>query len=311
MSTTPAIELDNLQKIYRDKRFRAVTALGGVSLRVDPGEAFGFVGPNGAGKSTTIKILTGILRPSGGEALIHGMDVQDHRARRQLGYVPENPYLYDYLSPLEMLRIGARMRGMMRSGLKAHCMDWLEQFGLAAVAKKRIRHLSKGMTQRVALAHALVGKPQLLILDEPLSGLDPLWRQTVVNILMAYRREGGTIFFSSHILSDVEQLGDRFGIIHKGRLRTLGSPSELRGGRSDESLVVSQGESPLPEAARRPDGNWEQQVQAASLWAHLQTLQAAGHQILEIRPVGLRLEQTFMQFIQMEDIKDATATPVI
>ncbi|MEW5791191.1 MAG: ABC transporter ATP-binding protein [Pseudomonadota bacterium] len=298
------IELEKLSKVYRDKRLKPVQGLQELSLQVRAGEAFGFAGPNGAGKSTTIKILTGILRPTSGHARIHGVDTTDHRARRKLGYVPENPYLYDYLTPLEMLRMGARMRGMKGRGVTSHCMGWLERFGLGAVAKKRIRTLSKGMTQRVALGHAMVGNPELLILDEPLSGLDPIWRQEVVETLIAYRNHGGTLFFSSHVLTDVEQLGDRFGIIHRGRLRTVGSPTELRGGSNEQMMIVSLGTFPVPGARSRAKGGWETQVKANALWNKLHELEQAQHRILEIRPAGLRLEQAFMRFIQDEDLKD-------
>ena len=291
------IDLQGIGKSYRDKRFRRFQALRDVTLSVHPGEAFGFVGPNGAGKSTTMKILTNIIKPDSGEASISGVSVSDHRSRIGMSYVPENPYLYDYLTPIEMLMMGARMHGLPQTGLKQHCMQILDRFGIAHVGEKRIRNFSKGMTQRTALAHALACKPKLLILDEPLSGLDPLGRKEVVDILLEYREQGGTIFFSSHVLNDVQRLGDRFGIIHKGVLHSVNTPAELAGGTENTLVVRTQGETELPGLNLDGPGKWHIELEEPALLDWLQRLKTAGHQIIEVRR-GPSLEQAFLRFIQ-------------
>src|ERR1019366_3085613 len=154
--------------------------------------------------------------------------------RRHVGYVPESPTLYEQLTPLEILRSGMALHGIRRDDAEAWCIKWLDRFSVGHVARRRVRELSKGTAQRVALAHAMVVAPRLLILDEPLSGLDPIGRQDVVDILSEYQHGGGTIFLTSHVLHDVERLADRFGLIHKGELKTIQSPNELVG---DHELV--------------------------------------------------------------------------
>jgi ABC-2 type transport system ATP-binding protein len=300
VTSTEIITLQGVSKSYRDKRFRRFQALRDVTLSVHPGEAFGFIGPNGAGKSTTMKILTGIIKADAGDACMFGLPVDDHHARRNMSYVPENLYLYDYLTPLEILMMGAHMHGLPEAGLRQHCMNTLERFGIAHVADKRIRNFSKGMTQRTALAHALACKPRLLILDEPLSGLDPIGRKDVVDILLDYRLQGGTIFFSSHVLNDVQRLGDRFGIIHKGVLRSVNTPASLIGG-SDSSLVVcTEGISPLPEMTCDGVDKWKMEVEEVHLADCLGRLREAGHRLIEVRR-GPSLEQAFLRFIQEAD----------
>jgi ABC-2 type transport system ATP-binding protein len=274
--------------------------LHGISLEVVEGEAFGFIGPNGAGKTTTIKILTGNIRPNEGSASIFGKPVSDSASRKGMAYVPENPYLYDYLTPLETLQMGGRMHGLKGSDMDAHYMNWLERFGIAHVAKKRIRQFSKGMTQRVALAHALACKPRLLILDEPLSGLDPIGRKEVSDILLEYHQQGGTLFFSSHILHDVERLADRFGIIHKGSLRAINTPLELGSIAPSSYLVVSEGSTVLENATSQPGQRWVQTITHDHLWDALEKIHQAGHRLIEAKPEGASLEQAFLKFVQEE-----------
>lgn len=294
---TSAISLHNLSKTYRDKKRQSFTALSDVTLDVQHGEAFGFVGPNGAGKSTTIKILMNIINADAGDARLFDVPVTEHAARKGVSYVPENLYLYDYLTPLEMLLMGARMHGLPEAGLKMHCMQVLEQFSIAHVANKRIRQFSKGMTQRTALAHALVCKPKLLILDEPLSGLDPIGRKQVVDILTEYRNLGGTIFFTSHVLNDVERLGDRFGIIYRGMLRTVSTPGELV--HSEESLfkVRYAGDQAIAGAQQEKPGRWKLQVPQQDLWTALESLKHTGQEIIDVKRDEPTLEQAFMKFI--------------
>lgn len=292
-----AIELIRVGKTYRKSAFGpAFRALDDVSLAIAQGESFGFIGPNGAGKSTTIKILTGGIQPTSGEAMLFGIPVSDHRARVGLGYVPENPSLPDYMTPMEILLMGAKLHRLDVADLRRHCMDWLSRFELANVANKVIRGFSKGMVQRTALAHALVIKPKLLILDEPLSGLDPIGRRDVVDILAEYRRDGGTLFFSSHVLHDVERLADRYGLIHQGRLMAVSSPAELVG--HDEQVTIrSSGGTRVNGQVAEPGGRWVWELSQVDLWHALDAIRSAGQELLEVRP-RLSLESAFMRVIE-------------
>ncbi|MBL8398828.1 MAG: ABC transporter ATP-binding protein [Candidatus Accumulibacter sp.] len=307
--TVPAISIDDLRKSYR-KAWRAqpVMALRGVTLNVEPGEAFGFIGANGAGKTTTIKILMGLIQATQGQATLFGTPVGDPAARLRLGYVPENPYLYDYLTPLEILHMSLRLHRLRVPSVDAHCRHWLERLGLGAVAGKPLRSFSKGMTQRVALAQALSIEPRLLILDEPLSGLDPLGRRDVVEILSEYKRAGGTLFLTSHVLHDVERLADRFGLIHEGVLRAVRSPADLTG---DQEQVLVRTFGPVAVAGMREDfaGRWVGEVSRSALWPHLEQLRAAGHVLLEIRP-SLSLEVAFIRAVgQTEPTTPTSGSP--
>jgi ABC-2 type transport system ATP-binding protein len=294
---TLAISVIDLRKTYpRTWASAPFEALKGVSLTVKEGEVFGFIGPNGAGKSTAIKILTGVMAPSAGSASLFGIDVAQPEARRGLGYVPENPSLPDYLTPLEILAMGLSLHGRKPANPQAHCMRWLERFDLGEVAHKVVRGFSKGMAQRTALAHAMAVEPRLLILDEPLSGLDPIGRRDVVDILSEYRGQGGTIFLTSHVLHDVERLADRFGLIHKGELRAVRAPGELVG-EEERVLVRSRGQVPVPGMVAEPGGRWMIEVAQADLWSTLGALENAGHVLIEIRP-SLSLETAFLHFVK-------------
>lgn len=294
--TLAAIVVEGLSKSYRQKwRTTSLPALRGVSMVIEAGEAFGFIGANGAGKSTAIKILMGLIRADGGSARLFDVPVEEPRARRGLGYVPENPYLYDYLTPLEILAMGMRLHRVRVDGIERHCEQWLERLGLAAVAGKPIRSFSKGMTQRVAIAQALCLQPRLLVLDEPLSGLDPIGRRDVVEILSEYKRGGGTLFFTSHVLHDVERLADRFGLIHEGVLRAVRAPAELGG---DKEVVLVRSFGSVAVTGMREDfaGRWIGEVPRDELWMRLDALRQAGHVLLEVRPT-LSLEVAFMHAV--------------
>lgn len=293
-----AISISNLKKTYpRSWASPPFEALKGISLCIEAGETFGFVGPNGAGKSTAIKILTGVMSPSAGTASLFGVDVGDPESRRGLGYVPENPSLPEYLTPLEILSMGLELHQRKPASARAHCMKWLERFGLADVANKVVRGFSKGMAQRTALAHAMTVEPRLLILDEPLSGLDPIGRREVVDILSEYRQQGGTIFLTSHVLHDVERLADRFGLIHKGELRAVRTPGELVG-EDERVLVRSAGAAAVMEGMlAEPGGRWVIQVPRTSLWETLRALESAGHSLIEIKPT-LSLETAFLNVVK-------------
>lgn len=296
---TSSISVRNLKKSYASKwRGPSIDALKSVSFDVQEGEVFGFIGPNGAGKSTTIKILTGITGATSGEALIFGINASDPIARRQLGYVPENPSLPDYLTPLELLSMSLRINksSVRPSEVNSYCLEWLERFNLLHAASRLIRGFSKGMNQRTALAHAMISNPKLLILDEPLSGLDPIGRKEVVDILAEFKKLGGSIFLTSHVLHDVERLADRFGLIHQGELKTIASPSDLI---ADDNIlnIRSMGACAIPGMHEESGGRWSGTCPRKELWPFLNRLEAAGHNIIEIRP-SLNLEAAFIEYTQ-------------
>lgn len=292
-----ALAFDNVSKQFKS-RHKTVEAMRNVSLTVEDGEVFGFVGPNGAGKSTTIKVMLDIINDYDGQVRIYGVDAHHAHARKGVAYVPESPALYEQFTPLEILRMALDMYGIRRSDANAWCMQWLERFSVAGNAKRRIRELSKGNVQRVALAHALVVQPRLLILDEPLSGLDPVGRKDVVDILAEYKRAGGAIFFTSHVLHDVERIADRFGFIHQGQLLTVRSPQELAKERAGRYLVRYQGDATDQRAVGTiRNGEFEIELPEAELPTFISQLHANGSHLLSVKP-AVSLESVFFQILQ-------------
>jgi ABC-2 type transport system ATP-binding protein len=222
------IQVDGLRKVYRQGFWmRRVEAVRGISFAVSRGEAFGFLGPNGAGKTTTIKILMGLMRPTSGNVRLFGLPVPDRKTREKVGFMPENPYVYPYLTPREFVATCARLSGLRGAVLKDRVERVLKQTGIAYAAARQVRQLSKGMLQRTGLAAALVADPELLVLDEPMSGLDPGGRKEVRDMIMEERRQGRTIFFSTHILTDVPVLCDHMAILQKGQTVLSGKLDEL------------------------------------------------------------------------------------
>ncbi|MBQ9817119.1 MAG: ABC transporter ATP-binding protein [Proteobacteria bacterium] len=232
------IELKELCKtFYVGFRRRQVDAVKGVSFSVRRGEIFGLIGPNGAGKTTTIKMLTGLIKPTSGTMKIMGFDGFDRRCSRKLGYLPEISYYYESLTAFEILDFYAKLYGMGRDRAKA--VDyWLERVGMSHARNKRLGQFSKGMLQRIGLAQALIGDPELVILDEPQSGLDPIGRRDVADIIRESQNKGKTIFFSSHILPDVERLCDRVGVIRNGRMEVTGTLHELLSSEKHIEIVL-------------------------------------------------------------------------
>jgi ABC-2 type transport system ATP-binding protein len=210
-------------------RQRMVTALQGLDLEVNAGEIFGFLGPNGAGKTTTMKILMGLIYPTSGRARLFGKPLGDVNVKQKIGFLPESPYFYDYLTADEFLLFYGQLFGMPHAELTRRIDELLTLVGLAKSRSMRLRRFSKGMLQRVGLAQALINDPQLVILDEPMSGLDPIGRKEVRDLILHLKESGKTVFFSSHILSDVETICNRVGILINGRLRDVGSVEELLG----------------------------------------------------------------------------------
>jgi ABC-2 type transport system ATP-binding protein len=225
----PAIETHALAKDYQVGfwRPRPYRALDGLTLSVEPGEVFGFLGPNGAGKTTTLKLLMQLVYPTSGSASILGRPLGDLEMKRRIGYLPENPYFYDYLTAEELLTYFASLFGLRGADRTARVNRLLDEVGLGAERRLQLRKFSKGMIQRVGLAQTLINDPEVIFLDEPMSGLDPLGRRDVRALILRLRDEGRTVFFSSHILSDAESLCSRIAIVAKGRLMASGALSDL------------------------------------------------------------------------------------
>ncbi|BDG04291.1 ABC transporter ATP-binding protein [Anaeromyxobacter oryzae] len=300
-----AIAAQGLSKTYRlGFRARKVQALTRLDLSVAPGSIYGFVGPNGAGKSTTIKILVGLVRPSAGCATLFGRPVDDPRARLAVGYLPENPSFHDFMRPLEVLRYLGRLSGLSGAELDRRAEALLERVGLSGARDLTVRKFSKGMVQRLGLAQALVHDPPLLVLDEPMSGLDPIGRKEVRDLVVELARQGKTIFFSTHILSDVETICDRVGmllhgqLVREGPLQALLDGSvrsvELRCAGLDEAaaaevraLAAAGGPVPEGHAFTFPS------IEAASAGAAL-TL-GRGGRLLALQPQRETLEETFVR----------------
>jgi ABC-2 type transport system ATP-binding protein len=225
----PVVEIENLTKDFSIGfwKKRPIRALDSLCLQVQEGEIFGFLGPNGAGKSTTIKILMHLLHPTSGKARILGEPVDKVPMHQRIGYLPENPYFYDYLTPAELLTYMGRLSGLRRAELPRRVDALLESVGLREVRNLQLRKFSKGMVQRIGIAQALIHDPEIVFLDEPMSGLDPLGRMDVRRIITSLKAKGVTVFFSSHVLPDVEALCDRIAILNKGKLQETGTLDEI------------------------------------------------------------------------------------
>ncbi len=241
------IVIENLVKEFRTGFMRRpFFALKGVSMSVEKGEIFGFVGPNGAGKSTTIKIIMDILRPTSGRVNVFGKQPSDISWRNKVGFLPENPYFYDYLKGRELLYFYARLLSIPSSFLNERISFLLNLVGLREAGGVPLRNYSKGMLQRIGIAQALLSDPELLILDEPMSGLDPVGRIEIKELLLKLKRLGKTIFFSTHILSDAEMLCDRIAIIVKGSVKRIGSLDELLMQKGIGFEIVAEGLTDVP-----------------------------------------------------------------
>ena len=242
-----AIEIRGLAKDYPVGFWKKTLrpALKPLDLSVESGEAFGFLGPNGAGKTTTLKLLMGIIFPSAGSANILGKHFLDSEVKKRIGFLPEQPYFYDYLSAPELLDYYAGLSGVTAVERKKRTAAVLERVGLADVGNKQLRKFSKGMLQRVGIAQAIIHDPEVVFLDEPMSGLDPLGRHEVRALIQGLKDEGKTIFFSTHILSDAEALCDRVAVIDKGELRGVGVVNDLRTNVANRSEVIWEGAQAL------------------------------------------------------------------
>jgi ABC-2 type transport system ATP-binding protein len=306
---TAAIETEALSKdfsvgFWRPRPYRALDAL---TLQVAQGEVFGFLGPNGAGKSTTLKLLMQLIYPTAGHARILGRPVGDPSTRNRIGFLAENPYYYDYLTAEELLSYFARLFGFRGADLAARVSRVLDEVQLGAERRLRLRQFSKGMIQRVGLAQALINEPDVVFLDEPMSGLDPLGRRHVRDIILALRARGCTVFFSSHILSDAETLCTRVGVLVQGRLVAAGPLSDILAFevKGWELVMAGVSETLRPELDRlarsvTPLGEGHVLLHLAADAAPdrlLAELTRRGARLVSLTPVRETLEDYFVQVV--------------
>jgi len=286
-----AISILNLTKIYKAKKGLINIALDNLSLQINKNEVFGFLGPNGAGKSTTIKILLDLVRPSSGSAQLSGINISDARARTTVGYLPEHPTFYDYLSAEEYLFFTGRVYGIKKMDLSKRIKSILNRLELWDVRKKQLRTYSKGMVQRLGIAQVLVHDPDIYILDEPMSGLDPLGRALVKEIILELKKAGKCVFMSSHIISDVEQICDRIGIIVKGKLLAVEQVAD----------VMQKGIIGYTAHLVHPDGSiYKKQIQKDALTDFFAERGSTADTVSLIEPIRKDLEQYFLELIDKE-----------
>ena len=299
----PAIEILQLEKTYtvgfwRKKERRALLPL---DLSVEQGEIFGYLGPNGAGKTTTLKLLMHLIFPTRGGARILGLDYRDSRVKAQIGFLPEQPYFYDHLTAAELLDYYAQLSGVPAGERRRRIPAMLERVGLGDVGRLQLRKFSKGMLQRVGLAQAILHDPKVLFLDEPMSGLDPIGRREVRDLILQLKEEGKTIFFSTHILSDAEALCDRVAVLHKGELRGVGSIAQLAPAGPARVEVIWQGGDAAGAvralgAEVHPAGETTRAVlPEEKLDAAIDALRRQHARLLSVTPVRGTLEDYFLE----------------
>jgi ABC-2 type transport system ATP-binding protein len=304
---SPAIEIESLSKEYPYGflHLKKKLSLENLSMQVQEGEVFGFLGPNGAGKSTTIKLLMRLIFPTAGTACILGKSIEDVSMHQQIGYLPEQPYFYDYLTAAELLDYFARIHGLKTVERQERVQQMLKKVGLETAKKIQLRKYSKGMLQRVGLAQAILHDPQVVVLDEPMSGLDPLGRREVRDVILELKKEGRTVLFSTHILSDAEMLCDRVGVIVGGKLRGVGTPGEMVGIQAHgmEILFELDGNGkrfPLLERATKTGERYRVQLAEADLYPAIDELKSAGARILSVSQIKPTLEEFFMHLVEAD-----------
>lgn len=303
----PAIEISGLSKSYSTGfwRKRSVVALKPLHLVVEKGEVFGYLGPNGAGKTTTLKLLMGLIFPSGGSARILGMEIEDPRVRAMIGFLPEQPYFYDYLTAPELLEYYAQLSGVPARERRSRVQAMLERVGLPGVGRLQLRKFSKGMLQRVGIAQAILHDPKVVFLDEPMSGLDPIGRREVRDVMLSLQEEGKTIFFSTHILSDAEALCDRVAVLHRGELRGVGAVADLTAATHARVEVLWHGLEAFSAVAAlgaecHPTGESVRAVIAEEqVDVVLDALRRNGARLVSVTPVRSTLEDYFVEKLAM------------
>jgi len=308
-----ALAIDGLTKDYdvgfwRKRPYRALDRL---SLEVGAGEVFGFLGPNGAGKTTTLKLLMQLVFPTAGTAEMLGRPLGDLSAKRRIGYLPENPYFYDYLTAEELLTYFAGLFGYAPAERRARAARLLDEVGIGGERRLQLRKFSKGMLQRVGIAQALINDPELVIFDEPMSGLDPLGRRDVRSLILRLRDRGCTVFFSSHVLSDAEALCSRVAILAQGRLVSSGRLSDILAFKAQgwELVVADVDDAVVPvlgarvrKAVRISPGRYSLDLPLEPPPERLMTeLVAGGARVVSLNPILETLEDFFVQQVSAPD----------
>ncbi|MCP4809930.1 MAG: ABC transporter ATP-binding protein [Proteobacteria bacterium] len=304
-----------LEKIYRSGFFRIpYTGLENLDLDVRPGESFGFIGPNGAGKTTTIKILMGLQSATAGTATILGQDHRDPESRRKVGFLPERPYFYQYLTATEFLKFYGSLFDLGGATLTRRIGELLERVGLDRFADVKLGSFSKGMLQRAGVAQALINDPELVVMDEPMSGLDPMGRALIRDLILEERAAGRTVFFSSHILADVEVICDRIAIVVKGKLRGCGTIDELVG-HGVRHVDIRYAGGLLEGTEGTVQHTESDRVLLRVDHDHVDTvvdvLRAAGRSIRSVEPVKMHLEDLFLDEVERAEKVDSKRMGVL
>src|SRR5262250_324533 len=305
---SPAIETENLTKDYPAGFLHMKTrrSLENLSMQVGEGESFGFLGPNGAGKSTTLKLLMGLIFPTSGSAKILGRPISDVEMHRNVGYLPEQPYFYDYLTAAEVLDYFARFYGFSPAERKERVAKMLKKVGLETAGKIQLRKYSKGMLQRVGLAQAILHDPKVVILDEPMSGLDPIGRHEVRDIILELKRAGKTVLFSTHILTDAEMLCDKVGVIVGGKLQGVGRPDEIVGMKTEGMEILFEVDAndarsaAIRAKASQSGSGFALRVPEDAIYLALEELRGVGVRITAVSQIKPTLEEYFMHLVEKD-----------
>jgi len=302
----PVISVDNLTKRYRNPHGGDKAALNGLTLEVPAGEIYGFLGPNGAGKTTTIKLLLGLIAPTAGTGTVLGSPLGSVEARRRLGFLPESPYFYEFVRGEELLDYYARLFGLPESVRRQRVESLLKTVGLWESRRLTIRKYSRGMLQRLGLAQALINDPDLVILDEPAGGLDPIGRREMRDVLLQLRERGKTVFLSSHILAEVEMVCNRIAILHLGRLVAVGRIGDLLAESREMELTVHGVDGRLAQhlegipgvtVRRGTDATVVVLPEQRLVYQAIQTVRDAGGQIVSLGAKRERLEDLFVKLV--------------
>jgi len=308
------IEVIGLRKEYRAAMGRPpIVALDGIDFSVGAGELFGLLGPNGAGKTTTVKILLGLTRPTDGRAIVHGLPVSDPESRRRVGYLPEGHKIPGYLTARQTLSIFGRMSGMAKSDIDARTGELLERVRISKWVDERVKKFSKGMTQRLGLACALIHRPELLLLDEPTDGVDPVGRREIRDLLREEAKTNGTaVLLNSHLLSEIELTCDKVAMLRRGKVAAAGTIDELTRQQAKYKMVATSLDDALVAAFResgagvdRVNSHLELSVNGVEhLNALVDRLRASGSMLTELAPLRSTLEDVFVDLIRAPEVTD-------